>query len=55
VDFKSTAGYPVQGIRLSLLCVGGRSAGAHPAQPGGQARSAVQALDLDIVSESQSI
>ena len=26
-----------------------------PTQPGGQARSAVQALDLDIVSESQSI
>ena len=32
VDFRSTAGYPVQGIRLSLLCVqlGGRSAGVQP-------------------------
>ena len=27
----------------------------HAAQPGGQAQSAVQALDLDIVPESQSI
>ena len=28
VDFRSTAGYPISGIRSTLLCVGGRSTGS---------------------------
>ena len=49
------AGTSQSASHLLLGARAGGGGGGQLLQPGGQARSAVQALDLDIVPESQSI